>query len=480
MTEKIKPSKEIISINPDKIDLGNKEVVKDIIVTLLNLTEQLLQSNQQLTEENQRLMDEINILKGEKGKPKFKPSVPQKENDVPEQKKPKNWHKKSKKQNIKIDKTETMRVDKSTLPPDAKHKGYRTVIVQNIKLVTENIEYRLERYYSPSEHKIYEAKLPEGVNGEFGADLKAFTHLLYSAGRVPEKKIWKILTEGKILISKGQISNILTKDKQEKFTKEKEDIFKAGLESTDFFHTDDTGARHKGINYHVHVVCTALFSAFFIMSRKNKDAIKEILGLKKDEQTEKIMVSDDARQFLFISLYHALCWIHEIRHYRKMNPMLEYHRTKLREFLTKIWEFYELLKEYKKNPSEPQKELLKKEFDDLFSTKTGYEELDKRIALTREKKDKLLLVLDYPEIPLHNNPAEIGLREFVLKKRISHGTRSKDGRIAWENMMSLLDTCRKQGISFFEYVKDIFSGEYKMTRLADLITKKALDKSAIY
>ena len=89
-------------------------------------------------------------------------------------------------------------------------------------------------------------------------------------------------------------------------------------------------------------------------------------------------------------------------------------------------------------------------------------------------------MLDYPEIPLHNNPAEISLREFVLKKRISHGTRSKDGRIAWENMMSILDTCRKHGVSFFEYVKDIFSGEYKMTRLADLITQKALDKSAIH
>lgn len=480
MTNETKLPEEIISINPDKIDLDNKEAVKCTIVALLNLTEQLLQSNQRLAEENQKLKDEINRMKGEKSKPEFKPSIPQKENDVPEQKKPKNWNKKSKKQDIKIDKTETRRVDKSILPPDAKHKGYRTVIVQNIKLETENIEYQLERYYSSSEHKIYEAKLPEGIYGEFGADLKAFTHMLYSAGRVPEKKIWKILTEGKIIISEGQISNILTKDKQEKFTKEKEDIFKAGMKYTDFFHTDDTGARHNGINHHVHVVCTALFSAFFIMSRKNKDAIKEILGLKKDEQTEKIMVSDDARQFLFISLYHALCWIHEIRHYRKMNPMLEYHRTKLIEFLTKTWKLYELLKEYKKNPSEQQKEFLKKEFDDLFSTKTGYEELDKRIALTKEKKDKLLLVLDHPEIPLHNNPAEIALREFVLKKRISYGTRSKEGRIAWENMMSILDTCRKHGISFFDYVKDIFSGEYKMARLADLITQKALDKSSIY
>ena len=51
------------------------------------------------------------------------------------------------------------------------------------------------------------------------------------------------------------------------------------------------------------------------------------------------------------------------------------------------------------------------EFDELFSTETRYEELDKRIALTKKKKEELLLVLRFPEIPLHNNPAELALRE---------------------------------------------------------------------
>ena len=82
--------------------------------------------------------------------------------------------------------------------------------------------------------------------------------------------------------------------------------------------------------------------------------------------------------------------------------------------------------------------------------------------MTRGKKERLLLVLEYPQIPLHNNPAEIALRELVIKRKISIGTRSEDGRVAWENMMSLLDTCRKQGISFFGYLKDIFSAEYAM------------------
>ena len=39
---------------------------------------------------------------------------------------------------------------------------------------------------------------------------------------------------------------------------------------------------------------------------------------------------------------------------------------------------------------------------------TGYRVLDERIVKTQLKKASLLLVLDHPEIPLHNNPAELG------------------------------------------------------------------------
>lgn len=111
--------------------------------------------------------------------------------------------------------------------------------------------------------------------------------------------------------------------------------------------------------------------------------------------------------------------------------------------------------------------------DTPLSTITGYEELDNRIALTKGKKEELLLVLKFPEIPLHNNPAELALREFVVKRKISNDTRSEDGKTAWENMMSILDNCRKLGVSFFEYITDIFSRKYTMTRLTQLIYQKA-------
>ena len=67
------------------------------------------------------------------------------------------------------------------------------------------------------------------------------------------------------------------------------------------------------------------------------------------------------------------------------------------------------------------------EFDKLFATSTGYSELDERIRLTRNKKKHLLVVLDFPEVPLHNNAAELAIRAYVIKRKISFGTKSSDG-----------------------------------------------------
>lgn len=63
---------------------------------------------------------------------------------------------------------------------------------------------------------------------------------------------------------------------------------------------------------------------------------------------------------------------------------------------------------------------LSRQFDTLFATTTGYDVLDQRIAKTRAKKQALLLVLDHPFLPLHNNGSEKfempSLAELILLK----------------------------------------------------------------
>ena len=137
----------IKSLNPDELELDDE--AKAVFILMTNLIEQMAQEIHDIKKENQLLKNEINRLKGEKGKPKFKPNVPKKQNEIPRKKMPsRSWKKRSKKARIKIDRTETRRIDRTMLPPDALHKGYRRVVVQNIKIITDNIEYLIERFYS--------------------------------------------------------------------------------------------------------------------------------------------------------------------------------------------------------------------------------------------------------------------------------------------------------------------------------------------
>ena len=168
----------IINIDPDKIYFDDKESVKELIIALLNTIEHLVQENAKLREENQQLRDEIARLKGEKGKPKIRPSVPAREPLLPKPKS-KGWSKGSKEDKVKVDRKVTVSLDRP-LPPDEQFACYRKVVIQDIILKTDNIEYLLERYYSSSLNKYYDAKLPNSVRGsQFGANLKAFIAGLY-------------------------------------------------------------------------------------------------------------------------------------------------------------------------------------------------------------------------------------------------------------------------------------------------------------
>ncbi|MCL0066085.1 transposase [Dehalococcoidia bacterium] len=187
----------------------------------------------------------------------------------------------------------------------------------------------------------------------------------------------------------------------------------------------------------------------------------------------KLLLCDDAPQFKCLTQELALCWVHEGRHYKKLEPFVPYHYQLLNSFRGQFWEFYDQLLSYRQSANAEDKARLSAEFDILFSTVTGYQALDERIAKTRLKKISLLMVLDHPEIPLHNNPAELGARLRVRKRDVSFGPRTQDGAKAWDTFMTLVATSKKLGVSFYHYIHDRISAAYQMPTLADLITEQA-------
>jgi len=190
-------------------------------------------------------------------------------------------------------------------------------------------------------------------------------------------------------------------------------------------------------------------------------------GLNKD----LVILSDDAGQFnVFL---HALCWIHAERSINKLVGFSEQQRDALNSVRDQLWTLYDDLKVYKENPSPEKKEDLEQRFDQLFTTKTCFASLNLALKKIYDNKSELLLVLERPEIPLHNNLSENDIREFVKRRKISGGTRSDPGRKARDTFASLKKTCRKLGISFWEFLQDRLSGKNQIAGLGECIRQKA-------
>jgi Transposase IS66 family len=185
-----------------------------------------------------------------------------------------------------------------------------------------------------------------------------------------------------------------------------------------------------------------------------------------------IIVSDDAGQFNV--LLHALCWIHAERSINKITPVSEKGKEDLEEVRGRLWGLYEDLKAYKANPDPAEAERLDRLFDEIFTTKTHSVSLNNALKRIYHNKSELLLVLRHPEIPLHNNLSENGIREYVKRRKISGGTRSEAGRRSRDTFTTLKKTCRKLGISFWEYLKDRLEKTQLIPKLAQLIRNRSI------
>jgi hypothetical protein len=517
---------------------------------LLNLVETLTVELRKAQAEIRYLREQLHRRKGGGGKPDpskgaSPPASRSSEKERAEPPEGKQSTKRRKLDRIPIDREQVLKCDRATLPPDAEFKGYEDVVVQELHIRTDNVRFRKEKYYAASTGKTYLAPLPQGYGGEFGPNLKSLCVLFAHLCNMTEPKIGDLLANVGILISDGQISNMLSSG-QEQLQPEKEAIVEAGLSSSPWQHIDDTGTPVNGRNRHCQVLCNPLYTAYTTTLRKDRLTILDVLRNQRErifllneeafglmgkckvsqrvmeklrqmpsgqEWSEaefsqqlaeqipdlgvaargaileaaaiaayhaeaghpvvRLLVCDDAKQFKLVTDELALCWIHDGRHYQSLEPCVPQHRQLLEAFREKYWDYYRQLRAYQQAPTPEQAALLREQFDGLFSTVTGYDALDQRIAKTKANQEHLLLVLKHPEIPLHNNPAELDVRRRVRKRVVSYGPRSEQGVKGWDTLQTLIGTAKKLGVNCFQYIRDRISGARQMPALADLIQQRA-------
>ena len=179
------------------------------------------------------------------------------------------------------------------------------------------------------------------------------------------------------------------------------------------------------------------------------------------------ILSDDAGQFNM--LIHALCWVHAERNLVKLVAVDDAQREALAGVRSQVWVIYDALKAYQHTPCPQARSRIEQDFETLCTTRTGFETLNQALQRMHRNRAELLRVLDRPELPLHNNTGESDIREYVKKRKISGSTRSVEGRRCRDTFASLKKTCRKHGLSFWNYLTDRLFGTGKIPPLAEKI-----------
>ena len=403
------------------------------------------------------------------------------------------------------------------IPPGSRFKGYRDFVVQGLVIKGHNTRYRLETWQT-DEGVLLTGSLPEALQGRhFDATLCSYILYQHHHCHVTQPLLREQLTEWGIDISVGQINAILS-TKSDHFHQEKNELLTVGLEISRSVTVDDSGARHQGKNGYVTQIGNELFAWFGSAGSKSRinfleclhagekiyqvneaalsymseqglsESVRQqlsndlltdehwrkhlasinltndrhiriategaLLGglLEKGLNPELAIISDGAGQFAI--LLHGLCWIHAERLVHKLIPANDQQRDAVALVRDQIWKLYVDLKSYKTHPDPMLIEELASRFTTIFTQQTVYATLNKTLKRLHRHKDELLLVLHRPDVPLHTNGSETDIRDFVKKRKVSGGTRSDVGRQCRDTFVSLKKTCRKLGISFWQYLID--------------------------
>src|SRR3989344_3105682 len=111
---------------------------------------------------------------------------------------------------------------------------------------------------------------------------------------------------------------------------------------------------------------------------------------------------------------------------------------------------------YAKAKNEEKKDKLLSWIDLISSRSYKSSEIYKFVkSICRTHRDDLFRFVDNPKIDSTNNRAERGLRHAVVIRKISNGSRSKDGAETTANLLSVLQTAKLQSDNPMNFMMDL-------------------------
>lgn len=292
-------------------------------------------------------------------------------------------------------------------------------------------------------------------------------HFKYGLGLSLEKIQALFYEVYSLNIASGTLSEMLSRlgDRMESAY----DLLHEGIHSAQVLNGDETGWRVDGVNHWLWSFSCSAFVYYHIDKSRGQNVVSTILG----ESFAGVLVSDFYNAYNLICALKQKCWVHVLRDIKKIEK--EYIKDEIAlSFAKKLKRQIKRALSLKAKQADLEISAFKKRAQVVkVAIQNALEATSNHPAVRRLSKrllkyhNELFLFLEYEGVPAHNNDAERQIRPAVLMRKISYQNASQRGAKTQAILMSVIQTCRKRKLSFFEWgrryldatdpPKDIFS-----------------------
>lgn len=172
-------------------------------------------------------------------------------------------------------------VDRALLDgPGWERCGYEERVIQDLRLTAHHTRFRLEKWYSPSQHRTVVAPLPPGYrDGGYGPHVKALVLQLGHHCRVTVDPLTTFLQQCGLQLSAATVSAWLSgRDLLAPFHVEAEAVFRSGMAAASWIGHDVTPTKLNGKAWACHGLSNDRFSSFF--SLPSQDGERTLLAFQ--------------------------------------------------------------------------------------------------------------------------------------------------------------------------------------------------------
>lgn len=340
--------------------------------------------------------------------------------------------------------------------------SYKSKYVLDTRVSVVAIEHR---FYADENGK-YNIPKEFQTDVQYGENLKTLCTTLSTEGYVAIERISNLIkniTSEKLNLSTGTIVNFITEFNR-KANATLESIKENILNATQI-RTDATGARAENMNCFVRNYSTPKCTLLIASRGKSRKYIEETGILNQYVGT---IIHDHETVIYNYGTRHGECNVHVSRYLKGCIENTKHKWAKdMRSFLCCLNEHKKDLilqgmmairKEKLERFSKRYDEILENGFKENEKLRSKYYKADEKRLLNRLKKYKenhLLFINDF-SVPFDNNLSERDLRHVKSKVKISGCFRSLQGLQNYLNVKSIIETCKKKSLNFYEIILNLF------------------------